>query len=1555
MSVVDNRVVQLLFDNQQFESGVKTSQKSLSNLSSMLDKFSGTSVASGAITELAEKFNRLGIVGVTAIQNITNKITDSLTGAIKSLSLDQVTAGFSKYGEKVNSVATIMSATTSTWREDANSINIANELIGNGFDQKVTAPLIDMFDTWNEGGKITQKQMDALGLSAEQFDKAMNTIANAGKYEGSQMEYINDQLNRLNWFTDETSYNFTDMTSNIGKFTAQGQSLSTSVRAMEGIATWAAASGQNAQSASRAMYNMSQALGVGAVKLMDWKSIENANMATLEFKQTAMDTAVELGTLRKEGEKYISVASGDEVTTANFSQSLKDAWFSSDVLIQTLDKYGGFADEIGKVTEAFSDQGVSTTDLLHGIDAILDADGKIDPNNSNYLQWLDDMGLDAKAITPELERLASAEYETGRKAFKAAQEARTFADAMDAIKDGVSTAWMNLFETVFGNYEEAKKIWTDLANSGYSIFAEPVNLLANLLDRLDASSAIENAIKMVGDLGNAVDDYLDAHGEEMLSAFENMFNNIKWVFQILKNSIKTFITPIKEAFRDIFPKQSWEDIANTVAKVSLWFANLFKNIRLGEGTAAKLRTTFQGVFSVFGILKDIISAVFRVIGEFVPSLKSVGSGFLDATSNIGEFIVKLRETLQENDTFYKAIKKVADFIGPVFKKVIDIVGKVTDAFINLFSRKDDAEGFSTAATIGFSGFTTIIEKLSSVLEKVKGVFEKVWGFIKDTAASIKEFISNIDFSKINFKDMLGTGLGVGAGIGIISAFKSMKEFFENGGIGQGLLDTLEGIGKKIGGILDSIKGALQGFTNDLNASAILKIAGALLILAVALFAFTLLANLDGVVEGLALMTGVLAEMIGAIAVMDKIKGKVTAVASALLILSVSMLILAGAIAAFALVAKMDTLGEGLAAFSLVLIEVVAALAVLGEIKAKVLIAAVAMAVLATSMLLLAAALAAFAAVAMMPSFGPGLAAFAGTLILVVAALVVLGEVKAKVIIAAAAMMVLSAAMIVLAGALAAFAAVAMMDTFTTGLGVMILMLVLVVGALTALSAMSAKVIVAAVAMLILSAAMVVLAGALAAFAAVAMMDTFGAGMLAMIGMLAALTIALIALGAAGPVVIAGAAALLIAAVAIGVLAAALIVGSVAIMVFAAALYVLGAAITGIASMIVSLIFDTIDRAAATLVIVADSIGQAVDALFSGIGSGIEALGSGIGGAIDAIGTGIAQVIEELIASIGEGIGRGLESIGEGITAIGDGISSIGDGITAVGTGVTDFGNGMKNLKGVPWVEIAAGLGLVISPLKDLSKINLSGIQASVEEIANAISAIMTTVAEMREVGEAFGNNLADGILSTGPRVSGVARSVSLSGASAIRGTRSSWVSSGIYIVSGLIEGMQQKLNDAYAMAWMIGRTMVDGVNDGAGVDSPSWKTRESGKWLVEGLILGINENSDRAVASVRDMALETVGTASEILANAIENDYSNPVIRPTLDLSNVAAGASQISSMFGQQTVGVNGAGANGATLASGVTYNYTQNNYSPKALNRIEIYRQTKNQINSSNVLASV
>jgi hypothetical protein len=151
------------------------------------------------------------------------------------------------------------------------------------------------------------------------------------------------------------------MVSNIGKFTSNQIPLEQAVTAMQGIATWAAISGQNAGSASRAMYNLSQAIGVGSVKLMDWRSIENANMATAEFKQKVIEVAVAQGQLKEVSEGVYETLEGHEVTVKNFTQNLSDNWFSSDVLLATLDQYGAVTDALYKFSDA---SGLTATEIL---------------------------------------------------------------------------------------------------------------------------------------------------------------------------------------------------------------------------------------------------------------------------------------------------------------------------------------------------------------------------------------------------------------------------------------------------------------------------------------------------------------------------------------------------------------------------------------------------------------------------------------------------------------------------------------------------------------------------------------------------------------------------------------------------------------------------------------------------------------------------------------------------------------------------------------------------------------------------------------------------------------------------------------------------------------------------------------------------------------------------------------------------------------------------------------------------------------------------------------
>ena len=424
---VDSRVVELEFQNQQFESNAKQSLSTIERLKKALDfsrsgvdaglkaidsAASAGQVSIGALTNgvgaLGGALNSIGDIAVfSMIADEAIKAKNAVESFIKSVTIDQVSAGWQKYADKTSAVQTIMSATAKDWAD-----------------------------------------------------------------QGAQMEFVNEQLEKLNWFTDETSYNFLDMVNNIGKFTSNQIPLEKSVTAMQGISTWAAKSGANVGEASRAMYNLAQAIGVGSVKLMDWRSIENANMATAEFKETVIQTAEKLGTLTKVSEGLWKTQAGNEVSVRNFNEALKDNWFSSEVLIETLDKYGNFTDKLyGYMEEIDID---TTSKLLKYVDEY--KEGTID-----WGKAVDDAGVSAERLKEILADLGSEEMEFGRKAFVAAQEAKTFQEAIDAAADAASTAWMNLFETLFGDYLSAKSLWTDFANFLYDVFVPPVTNLTDLL------------------------------------------------------------------------------------------------------------------------------------------------------------------------------------------------------------------------------------------------------------------------------------------------------------------------------------------------------------------------------------------------------------------------------------------------------------------------------------------------------------------------------------------------------------------------------------------------------------------------------------------------------------------------------------------------------------------------------------------------------------------------------------------------------------------------------------------------------------------------------------------------------------------------------------------------------------------------------------------------------------------------------------------------------------------------------------------------------------------
>lgn len=292
MSSIDKRIVQMEFNNQGFESGVKTTLNSLKNLNEKLKMNEGSkgldNISRAAskvnlnglgqsVETVKAKFSSLGVVGATVLANITNSAMNAGKNLVSALTVQPIADGFNEYETKMNSIQTILTNTA---------------------------------------------------------------------HEGTTLKDVTSTLNELNDYADKTIYNFAEMTKNIGTFTAAGVDLKTSTAAIKGIANLAAASGSSSTQASTAMYQLSQALATGKVSLQDWNSVVNAGMGGKLFQDALIRTSEVMGTGADAAiKKY-----------GSFRDSLtKGQWLTGDVLTETLKQISGAYTEAELKAQGYTD------------------------------------------------------------------------------------------------------------------------------------------------------------------------------------------------------------------------------------------------------------------------------------------------------------------------------------------------------------------------------------------------------------------------------------------------------------------------------------------------------------------------------------------------------------------------------------------------------------------------------------------------------------------------------------------------------------------------------------------------------------------------------------------------------------------------------------------------------------------------------------------------------------------------------------------------------------------------------------------------------------------------------------------------------------------------------------------------------------------------------------------------------------------------------------------------------------------------------------------------
>ena len=1068
---IDQRVVEMRFDNKQFESNVANTMSTIEKLKQSLrfkgatDGFQNISTAANkvnmsglgaAVDTIHAKFSALGVMGVTALANITNSAVNAGKRIVSALTIDPIKTGFQEYETQINAVQTILANTQS---------------------------------------------------------------------KGTTLNDVNKALDTLNTYADKTIYNFTEMTRNIGTFTAAGVDLDTSVKSIQGIANLAAISGSSSQQASTAMYQLSQALAAGRVSLMDWNSVVNAGMGGQVFQDALKRTAKAMGTdVDAIIEKY-----------GSFRESLTQGeWLTTDVLTKTLEQFTMAAEEGSKEWD-------------------------------NFKKSLMEEGYTAEQAE-EILKMANT-------ATDAATKVKTFTQLWDTLKEAAQSGWTQTWEILVGDFEEAKALLTTISD----VIGEMIG----------------NSAKARNEL---LQGWKDAGGrDDMLEGFKSVFN-----------SLMDVVTPIKEAFRDIFPPITVDQLL----KVSEGFKNLAKSLeKFTSSHGDQIYATFKGIFSVIKVGWDVVKKLGSGIVELISHFTGLGGGILGITAAIGNWLTGVSESISKTDIFGKAIDGVVGFVTKAIDKIKEFGNAIKDSI----------------TPDGLEGFLSFFEAIWDIVRKIGSEIGKVFTALGDSLSQA--------FGGSYLDSVINTGMLTGIAVMI-------KKFIDtlSGALGEG-----GGFLENVKGILDDVRGSFEAYQNNLNAETLKKIATAIAILAGAIF---LISTIDPgkLASSLGAITVLFGELLASLAIFSKItSGGFTGVIKAIPLMigmSTALLILSGALKAISSIPT-EKIAGSLIAIGVLMAELSIFLNK-AKFDGKIARTAAGIILLAGAMVILAKAAQAFGSMSW-GEIAKGLVSI-GALLAGLAVFTNLTGNAKHVISTGAAMVLLAAAMKTFASAVKDFAS---MEWAELGRGLAGMAGALVAVGL-AMKLMPKGGLALGVGLIAVAASLKVMASALSDFGGMTW-DEIGRGLVVMGGALAELAIALNLMNGT----LAGSAALIIAAGALAIIAPVMkSLGELTWGEIAKGLVTLAGAfaVIGVAGLLLSPLIPAILGLAGAFALLGIAVlGIGAGLALAGVGltaiaAGITALaGSAAAGAtaivaaITIIVTGVIDLIPTIISKLGEAI------------------------------------------------------------------------------------------------------------------------------------------------------------------------------------------------------------------------------------------------------------------------------------------------------------------------------
>lgn len=1456
---IDERIVQMTFNNEEFERRASTTISTLERLKGSLD-FSKMSTSFTGLQKSVDNVDFSGFTsGLIAINNGFSVMEQIATGALRRIG-DTIT------GHVLSAINNVKNAITSLTTQQIN--------VG--------------YNKYNDLTSSVQTLVNSTGKSVDEIDK---------------------YLKRLMWYSDETSFGFTDMTKALGTMVASGGEIDKLIPLLMGVGNATAYAGKGAAEFSRVIYNLNQSYSMGYLNTLDWKSISMASVDSKELKNQLIGAALALKKIKAEDAKL-----------ENFSKLLSDQVFDREVMEQA---FGNFAKFTLEVEEAV--------------------------NSGLY-----------ETASEAMEALSGSVEKYAEDAMVAAQSAKSFREVIEATQDAVSSGWMTTFQLIFGDYNESKALWTDVVDTFWDLFASGAKRRNAILETW--KDIWDNMIKNPDEAGI---DY--SQWKEMtpwLTQTQALVASISDVIIQIRDDVSS-------VWRSVFPIHTMLDehgkvvedysktakvIFNTVESIRKVFIDIRDNGLNGD-IAVALRSSFRALLEVINTLTAYVKvfndSFVRPLSEKLKPLITEIAGII---KNIADAINRTARNARSDMTpFEKFLTNILNILDPIIdaiQKVLhwinELVGgvKQIDVFDGIFKTIGNVVEFISNAV---SGSIPVLQTLGDLLGTV---FEKI-------KTGVQEFLqqSGTDVSKIaegGFLGYLTYGLVV-----VIKKFKEFIDTFKISNVSKGLMDGFaQGIKDTFGALKEGIDSLLGRGGGGAGYSGLKQIADAIMELAAALFVLSLIDS-DKIVGSLAGIAVVLAEVMGAIAILNGMsfgkkftgEGKgiqkffssisagiknltgqgnndfktaikaVKDLAFVILELSVALKIMStidplgmttalvglgvalGELAVFMVILSgvskdlqagdTKALAKMLSKLGFAMIEISAAMKIMSTLDGNG---------LSTALIGMGAALAEIGAfviavskwtgegaAAKIAMLGPAMIGIGLALIEVAAAMRILSKIDATGV---------DTALVALFGALGSIALFTVaISRFTKG---------------------------GAVSFVAISAGLLVMAAAIGGFTVA-------------LTALAALGIEKVIEGLKGFILMAG--ALGIASIVLGTLSPLLLAASIALAAFAGSLYVISTAMikaaeaftlfkvigSDFALTIVSMLTDAFT---ALIAVVPAALIALVEAIMGVAVELVKLVATLITMVLDALTEQLPSVIESVVNFIAEvlkGLINAVETLGPllfdfvfGILDVfitklrehlpnlvenllglfGDLINSLADGIRNNGQ---DIGTALGNLATAIIEGLISAIGGVIGGLG-------KGVLSIGSSLFSGISGLWKTLfggkdqeKDQKDSGVKIVDNVVTGMDSNKQTIYDKGNEIGNQTAKELEDADEA-EKSGKYTLDGLLSGLEDSglLNSIYNAGKEAGRMFMRGYNEEMAIASPSKVMEKEAEYTIAGLLRGfkdlreVSEAGSKLGNTVYDSVCSALALASEIM-----DDELNPVITPVLDLSDIMANKDAVQDLLG--------------------------------------------------------